>query len=212
MACYRCGFRGNSFHHVAVAANRPDVVIEQFESRTIEICRQPAFGDGHAHAVCDALTEWSGGGLDTRGQAVFGMPRRLAADLPEILDLIERQGRRWKNFALRTYFSHARQMQQGIEQHGSVPIGKHEAVAVGPDWIFRVITQKLLPQTVGDRSESHRRTGMARVRLLHRVHRKSANRVDTQLIELCTGGDRLATQSHKFSPRKSASAPVPRSR
>src|SRR5882762_2927176 len=93
-------------------------------------------------------------------------------------------------------------MQQGIEQHGSVSIGKHEAVAVRPDRIFRVIAQKLLPQTVGDRSESHRRTGMARVRLLYRVHRKSANRIDTQLIELCTGGDRLVTDSHQFSPRK----------
>src|ERR1700675_433635 len=86
----RRGFRGNSFHHVAVAANRPDVVVEQLESRTIETRRQPAFGDGHAHAVRDALTERAGGGLDTRGQAVFGMPRGLAADLPEILDLVER--------------------------------------------------------------------------------------------------------------------------
>jgi hypothetical protein len=49
---------------------------------------------------------------------------------------------------------------------------------------------------------------MARVRLLYRVHRKSANRVDTQLIELRTGGDRLVTDSHQFSPRKSASAAV----
>src|SRR5712671_4283073 len=85
----RGGFRGNSFHHVAIAANRPDVVVEQLESRTIEICREPGFGDGHAHAVRDALTEGAGGGLDTRGQPVFGMSRRLAADLPEILDLVE---------------------------------------------------------------------------------------------------------------------------
>ncbi len=106
----RGGFRGNSLHHVAIAANRPDVVVEQLESRTIEICRQPAFGDGHAHAVRDALTERAGGGLDTRGQAVFGMSGRFAADLPEILDLVERQGRGRKNFAVRTYFSHARQM------------------------------------------------------------------------------------------------------
>src|ERR1700736_4496004 len=101
MACDRRGFRRNSFHHVAISANRPDVVVEQFESRTIEICRQPAFGDGHAYAVRDALTERAGGRLDTRGQAVFRMPRGLAADLPEILDLVERQGRRWKNFAFR---------------------------------------------------------------------------------------------------------------
>src|SRR6202158_5162105 len=134
------------------------------------------------------------------------MPRRLAANLSEILDLVERDGGRRKNFALPTYFSHARQMQQGIQQHGGVPIGEHEAVAVWPDRIFRVIAQKLLPQTIGDRSQRHRRPGMARVRLLYRVHRKRANRIDTHLIELCTGGDRLVTDSHQLSPRKSAGA------
>ena len=96
----RRGFRGNSFHHVAVAANRPDVVVEQLESRTIEMLRQPALGDRHADAVGDALTERAGGGLNARGQAVFGMPGRLAAQLPEILDLVEREGRRRKNFAV----------------------------------------------------------------------------------------------------------------
>jgi hypothetical protein len=46
---------------------------------------------------------------------------------------------------------------------------------------------------------------MARIRLLHRVYRKSANRVDTQLIELAAGGDRLVTDGHHFSPCKLAS-------
>ena len=200
----RRGFRGNSFHHVAIAANRPNVVVEQLESRTIEILCQPALGDRHAHAIGHTLTQRAGGRLHTRGQAVLGMARRFAADLPEILDLIERQRRSRKNFAVGTYFAHARQMQQGIQQHGGVPVGEHEAVAVRPDRIFRVIAQKLLPQTVGYRSQRHRRPGMPRVRLLHRVHRKRANGVDTQLVELCTGGDRLITDSHQFSPRKSA--------
>jgi hypothetical protein len=51
---------------------------------------------------------------------------------------------------------------------------------------------------------------MARVRLLHGVHRKGANGVDAQLIELCTGGgDRLVTDCHQSSPRKGFERPTP---
>src|SRR5271155_1159509 len=89
-------------------------------------------------------------------------------------------------------------MYERVQQHGRVSIRQHETVAVRPDGVFRVIAEKLLPQTVGDWSQSHRRSGMAGVCLLHRIHRKSANRVDTQLIELCTGGgDRLVTDGHQ---------------
>src|SRR5208337_1902403 len=136
------------------------------------------------------------------------MPRRFAAELPEIFDVVERHRRRRKNFALGTDFAHARQMQQGIQQHGGVPIGEHEAVAIRPSWILRVIAQKLLPQTVGDGSQRHRRSGMTGVRLLYRVHRKRANRVDTQPVEFCTGGDSLVTDSHQCPPRKSACVAV----
>ena len=135
------------------------------------------------------------------------MARGLAAELPEILDVVERHGRRRKNFASGSDFMDARQIQQGIEQHRGVSIGEHEAVAVRPERIFRIVAQKLLPQRIGDRSQTHGRSGMARIRLLHRVYRKSANRVDTQLIEFATGGDRLVTHGHQFSPGKPALLP-----
>src|SRR5208337_5026348 len=101
------GFRGNPFHHVAVATKSPDVVGEQLESRAIEIPRQPALGNRHAHAIGDALTERASGGLDARSQTVFGMPWRFAAELPEIPDLVERDRGRRKNLALGSNFSHA---------------------------------------------------------------------------------------------------------
>ena len=177
--------------------NAIHVVIEQLEPRTIEMRRQPTLGDRHADAVGNALAERPGGGLDARGQAVFRMAGSLAAELAEILDLIQRHCRLAEDFALGTDCLDAGQMKQGIEQHGSVSVGEHETVAVWPDRVFRVVAQKLLPQTVGDRGQRHRCARMAGIRLLHGVHRKSADGVDTQLIELRTGGgDRLVTDCH----------------
>jgi hypothetical protein len=49
---------------------------------------------------------------------------------------------------------------------------------------------------------------MSRVRLLHGIYRKRANRVDAQLIELGSGGDRLVTDCHQFSPRNSLVFPT----
>jgi hypothetical protein len=43
---------------------------------------------------------------------------------------------------------------------------------------------------------------MAGICLLDGIYGKRANRVDAQLIELCAGGDRLVTDSHLSSPRK----------
>src|SRR5271165_1001937 len=127
------------------------------------------------------------------------MTGRFAAELAEILDLVERQGGSRKHLAVSCYFSYARQMQQGVQQHRGVPVGEDETVAIRPDGIFGVIAKELLPEAISDRSQRHGRSGMARVRLLHRVHRKGANRVDTELIELRTGGgDRLVTDCHQI--------------
>ena len=84
--------RGDAFHHVAVAAEGPDVVIEELEPGTVEVRGQPALGDGHADAVGDSLAQRAGRCLDARRQAVFGMAGSLAAELAEILDVVERDG------------------------------------------------------------------------------------------------------------------------
>ena len=54
----------HTFHHVAIAAERVNVVVEQREVRPIELARQPAAADRHADAVTAALAERAGGGFD----------------------------------------------------------------------------------------------------------------------------------------------------
>ena len=56
--------------------------------------------------------------------------------------------------------------------------GEDEAVAAGPVRVGRVVAHLLRVEEVGDGGERHRGARMARVRLLHRVHREGADRVD----------------------------------
>src|SRR5689334_21438259 len=82
----------NPFHHVSVAANSVDVVIEHLEARAIVVSSQPLARDRHAYAVARALAERAGRGLDTRCEAILGMSGSLAVDLAEFLDVVQTDG------------------------------------------------------------------------------------------------------------------------
>jgi hypothetical protein len=84
--------------------------------------------------------------------------------LPKVRDLLHRQ-------------VIPREVQQCVEQHRSVAVGEHEAVAVGPMRIGGIVPQIVVPQDLGDLRHAHRHAGMAGVRLLHRVHGERTDRV-----------------------------------
>ena len=83
-------FARYALHHVAIAANRINVVVEHREVRPIEMLGEPAPGERHANAVAATLAERAGRGLDPGCQVVFRMAGTLAADLPKPLDIVER--------------------------------------------------------------------------------------------------------------------------
>src|SRR5450631_3711186 len=85
----RCGFAGDALHHVAVAADHVDVVIEDPEAMFVVVFAQPSRSDGHADAVAAALAKRPGRGLDACGDAVFGMAGRDAVELPKFLDIVK---------------------------------------------------------------------------------------------------------------------------
>ena len=115
------------------------------------------------------------------------MAGTAAIELPEALDIFQLDGQLAQRFVLRVDGLHAAKMQQRIEQHGGVPVREHETVAVGPDRIFRIEAQIMLPHRIGDGRQRHGRAGMAGVGLLHGIHGESANGVDGKLIELLVG-------------------------
>src|SRR5438105_15510154 len=131
MAGERGRLARDTFHEIAVAADRVDVVIEDLRPRPVVAPAQPARGDRHADAVAATLAERSGRGLHTRRMAVFRMSRRDAVELPEALDVLEADGE-LVAYAIAFEPAHAREVQQRIEQHRGVPRREHEAIAVGP--------------------------------------------------------------------------------
>ncbi len=87
----RSGFvRNPPFHQIAVAAQREHVEIEQIELGLIKMRRQPPRSDGHADAIAAALAERTGRSFHAAGHNRFRMTGTAAADLPELLDLIQR--------------------------------------------------------------------------------------------------------------------------
>jgi hypothetical protein len=188
-------------HHVAIAAHRVDVVVEELEAGTVEVGRLPATGDRHPDAGGDPLAQRPGGGLDPGGQAVFGMSGALAVELPEALDVLELYRELPLPFVLRVHRLHASEMQHGVQQHRGVAVGEHEPVAVGPDGVLGIEAQEVLPQAIDHRGQGHRGAGVPGVGGLHRVHRKGANGIDDQEVGVLGFGGHgaLSLQAHSRS-------------
>src|SRR5579884_1515022 len=108
---------------------------------------------------------------------ILRMSWSFAVELPEILKVIKSQRRTVQDLVLGIHRFDAAQVKHGIKQHGSMAIRKDEAIAIWPDRICRIEAQKLLPQNISHRSQSHRRAGVAGVGLLHGVNREGANGV-----------------------------------
>ena len=138
------------------------MVIDDVVALLVEAAGQRLFGNRHADGIGDALAERTGGGLDARGIAVFRVTRGLGVQLAEVFQLFDRQ-------------VVAGQMQQRIDQHRAVAVGEHEAVAIRPLRIGRVVSQEIVPQYLGDIGHAHRRAGVAGVGLLHGIHAEGAN-------------------------------------
>ena len=192
----RRGFGGNAFHHAAVAADGVDFVVEErLEARAAEVRGHPLLGDGHADGVADALAERAGGGFDSGGRFLLGVPRRAAAELPKEFELFERERRAIDGVAVFVAIADPGEVDECVEQHRGVAVREHEAIAVGPLRLRGVVAEELIPQRVGDGSEAHRRARMPRIRLLNRIHGEGANRIDASQIEV--GHGRLAKRESR---------------
>src|SRR5258705_5229174 len=93
MTGQRCRFRRNALHQAAISANGVNVVVEDLEAGLIEVAGKPLLGDGHADARGDALAQWASRGLDARHPVVLWVTGRLAVELAEAPNVVERY--RW---------------------------------------------------------------------------------------------------------------------
>src|SRR5262245_4515577 len=179
----RCRFRRNPLHQATVSANGVDVVVEDFEAGFIEAAGEPLLGDGHSDARCNALTQWACRRLDARDPVVLGVTRRLAVELSETPDVVERYGRFSQPFIFGINSAGASEMKCRPQQHRSMAVRKYEAITIGPDRIVRIKAQDPIPDRIDQWRQCHRRAWVSGLGLLHGVDRKRANGVDAKLIE-----------------------------
>jgi hypothetical protein len=93
---------------------------------------QEALGHRHPDAVRESLAERSSGGLDAGGlvaaEDALGVSGRERSPLPEAFDLVQRH-------------VVAAHVQDAVQQHRPMSGGQHEAVAVGPGGVARVVPE-----------------------------------------------------------------------
>eukprot|EP00659_Diplonema_papillatum_P022586 gene22587-biopygen22916 len=166
-------FVGNAFHHAAITEEHVGVVVDNVVVRAVELRSQHFFSQGKTHGVGQALAQWTGGGLNARGVAVFRVARGAAVDLAEVFQVVDGD-------------VVAGQVQQRVDQHRAVAVGQDEPVTVGERRVARVVFQVVTPKYLGDIRHAHRGTGMAAVGFLHGIHAEGTNGVGT----LTTAGHR----------------------
>ena len=142
------------FFEASVAGDDPRAVINQV--RAI-IAAQDPFGDRHADAVGDALTEGSGGHFDGGGDTSFGVTRRARMRLAKGSQIIGRH-------------VVAELVGEGVLQNTGVPVTHDEAVAVAPPGIRRIVTHHASPQRDAEWCQGHGGSAVARVGGRRSVH------------------------------------------
>jgi hypothetical protein len=136
----------------------------------VESRRQVGLGHGHADGVGQALSQRTGCGLHARRAVRLRVARRPAAPLAKLLDIFQGE-------------IVAAEVQQAIEEHGTVAGGKNEAVAIGPGRVRRIVPEEPCPQTIGHGCGTHGQARMSRVGLLDRVHGQKAQGVSAEQVK-----------------------------
>ena len=160
---------GNAFHHVAIAGDEVDVVVDDLLI-AVEHRTHVRFGHRHAHRVADPLAQRAGCRLDSGSVAELGMSGRLALPLPELFQVIECE-------IVTSEIEHA------VQQHRRVTGRQYKAITIEPVRIGRVIAEVLCPEHVGEWRQRHWSAGMAGVCFLNGIHRENSDRVDAEIFQ-----------------------------
>ena len=170
MAGQRRCFRRHALHQAAITTNGINVVVEDLEARPVVLTCQPLLRDRHANACGDSLSQWTCRGLDARHPVVLGVTGRLAVELAEPPDVIERHRLLSQRFIAGVHCPCAAEMERRPEQHRSMAVGQYEAITIGPDRILRIEPEDPIPYCIDQRCECHRRARVSGLGLLHCIN------------------------------------------
>ncbi len=148
--------------HAAVARQADDVVIEDGVLGGVEAGLRHLGADRHADRVADPLAERAGRRLDAaRRVGQLRVTGRLRAELPEALDLVERD------------VAVAAQVQPGVEEHRAVSGRQHEPIAVQPARAGRIVAERVTVEHGADLGAAERQPEVAALTRDNRVDRQT---------------------------------------
>ena len=147
----------NFFFEAAVRNEADRLVLED----GAEAFHHEAFGDGGAKSDAMADTERARGVLDAEHHVQFGVTRSAAAELAEVLHVVEVEA--------------AGKHELGVQERAHVARVHEEAVATHPFRIVRVVAQEFRKQKRRGVGGAHRATRMPGLRLLHHRGRKDSD-------------------------------------
>ncbi len=128
-------FLAHALLQTAVAHKRIGAVIDH---SIPEPGIQKGFGHGHAQGVGDALAQGPRGDFNAQGGIALGVASAMGIEFAKALDLVEADA------------GIAAEVQQGIQQHGAVPVGEDHPIAVEPRGVGRVVLEVLGVEGGGD--------------------------------------------------------------
>src|SRR5262249_41159357 len=120
MAGQRCRFGRNTLHQAAITANGIDVVVEDLETGLVVTAGEPLLGDRHPDAGGNALPQGTSRSLDARHPMIFRVTGRLAVELAEPADVVERHRGLTQSFVVGVHGSRAAEMKRRPKQHRSM--------------------------------------------------------------------------------------------
>ena len=135
------GLLADPFHQATVPGDDIGVMVLNFFAVG---GTQYFFGDGEANRIGNPLSQWASRGFNARRVAIFWMPGGFCTPLAEVFDLIER------------HIRISGQVEQGVEQHRSMPRRKNEAIAIWPIGRGGVKFHVLFEQNGGHIGHAHR--------------------------------------------------------
>src|ERR1017187_9897042 len=145
-------------------------MVDDLVTGTVESRREHALGDRHSDRVGRSLAERTRRRLAAGSLPILGMARSLAAPLPELLQVVERE-------------VVAGQVKKTVQEHAAVPRRQNEPVSVGPVRVAGIVLQVLLPQHVGHRGRAEGKARMTGGGFLDGVDRERADGIDAELVE-----------------------------
>ena len=148
---------GDFFFEAAVRNEADSLVLED----GAEAFHHEAFGDGGAKSDAVADTERARGVLDAEHHVEFGVAGSAAAELAEVLHVVEREA--------------VREDELGVQERAHVARVHEEAVAAHPFRIVRIVAQEFRKQKRDGVGGAHGTTRMPGLRLLHHRGRKDSD-------------------------------------